>query len=414
MSRRRVVITGLGAICAIGKTAVESWAAAKRGVSGGCKVTRFDASMLGCQVACEISGFDPEAYFGEREARRYDLFCQYGLVAADEAVKDSGIDFSKEDPDLCGTITGSGIGGLTEIVEQHIKMLDKNPRRISPHFVPKLMINALSGNISIRYGLRGPNYSTVSACASSSHAIGLAFRSIRDGESDMMVTGGAEATISGLANGGFSNMRAMSTRNDDPAHASRPFDRDRDGFVMGEGAGMLVLEEAEHAKARGAEIYGEIKGFGMTADAHHITAPTPEGAGPAKAMALALKDGNADLERVNYINAHGTSTPLNDAAETRAIKTVFGAHARSMLVSSSKSMVGHVLGGSGGLELVLSVAGTKEGVVHPTINYETPDPECDLDYVPNEARDFQVDHALSNSLGFGGHNVSILFSRFDG
>ena len=414
MPRRRVVITGLGAICAIGNTAVESWAAAKRGQSGGGRVTRFDASMLGSQVACEIKGFDPEAYFGEREARRYDLFCQYGLVSADEAVRDSGLDFSAEEGDRCGCITGSGIGGLTEIVEQHAKMLAKSPRRISPHFVPKLMINALSGNISIRFGLRGPNYSTTSACASSSHAIGLAFRSIRDGESDIMVTGGSEATISGLANGGFSNMRAMSTRNDDPAKASRPFDRDRDGFVMGEGSGMLVLEEAEHAKARGAVIYAEVSGFGMSADAHHITAPTPKGEGPAKAMEMALRDGNADLERVNYINAHGTSTPLNDAAETRAIKTVFGAHARSLLVSSSKSMVGHVLGGSGGLELVLSALGTKEGVVHPTINYQTPDPECDLDYVPNEARDLRVDYALSNSLGFGGHNVSILFNRYDG
>jgi len=276
------------------------------------------------------------------------------------------------------------------------------------------MVNALSGNISIRHGLRGANYVTASACASSSHAIGLAFRSIRDGECDLCVTGGAEATITRLAMAGFSNMKAMSTRNDDPERASRPFDRDRDGFVMGEGAGMLVLEDLEHAKARGARIYAEIKGLGMTADAHHITAPTPEGDGPAKAMLGALRDGRVDPERINYINAHGTSTPLNDAAETRAIRTVFREHADRLAVSSSKSMVGHLLGASGGIELVLSSLMAHEGVLHPTINYETPDPECDLDYVPNEARPFKMDHALSNSLGFGGHNVSLLLARFDG
>jgi 3-oxoacyl-[acyl-carrier-protein] synthase II len=276
------------------------------------------------------------------------------------------------------------------------------------------MGNALSGHISIRHGLRGANYVTVSACASSSHALGLAFHAVRDGLGDIMVTGGAEATITELAMAGFSNMKAMSKRNDEPERASRPFDRDRDGFVMGDGAGMLVFEELEHAKARGAEILAEVKGFGMTADAHHITAPTPEGEGPAQAMRQALADGQVDRERVTYINAHGTSTPLNDAAETRAIRTVFGEHADRLCVSSSKSMVGHLLGGSGGLETVLTARMIHDGVINPTINYETPDPDCDLDYVPNESRETPIDHALSNSLGFGGHNVSVLFARLDG
>ena len=412
MTRRRVVVTGLGAICAVGHTAPETWAAVQAGKSGAAGVTRFDPSALACQFACEIKGFDFAAYF-DRELKKLDLFTQYGVVAADEAVKDSGIDFAAENADRCGAVAGSGIGGLNEIEQQHIRMLKKGARRVSPHFIPKLMINALSGQISIRHGLRGPNYITVSACASSSHAMGLAFHAIRCDEADVIVTGGAEATITELAMAGFSNMKAMSTRNDDPERGSRPFDRDRNGFVMGEGAGMLVFEEYERAKARGATIYAEIKGFGMTADAHHITAPTPGGEGPAKAMQMALDDGRVDKERVNYINAHGTSTPLNDAAETRAIKSVFGDHAGHLAVSSTKSMCGHLLGASGGLELAVCALSVRDGVVHPTINYETPDPDCDLDYIPNESREFRIDHALSNSLGFGGHNVSILFARLE-
>lgn len=410
---RRVVITGVGAICALGRDAQEAGRRAREGVSGAARVTRFDPSRLSCQVACEVRDWDADALFG-RDAKKLDLFCQYGVYAADEAVRDAGIEFDREDPDRCGVIAGSGIGGLNEIEGQHRLMLERGPRRISPHFIPKLMINALAGQISIRHGLKGANYITASACASSSHAMGLAFRAIRDGELDVVLTGGAEATISELAMGGFANMKAMSTRNDDPARASRPFDKERDGFVMGEGAGMLVFEELEHARARGAPIYAEVKGVGMTADAHHITAPTPEGEGPAQAMRLALQDGGVDPERVNYINAHGTSTPLNDAAETRAIHTVFGTHATKLAVSSSKSMVGHLLGASGGIELVLSAQMVRDGVIHPTINYDTPDPVCDLDYVPNEARELRIDHALSNSLGFGGHNVSLLFARFDG
>lgn len=413
MVQRRVVISGLGAVCALGNDVPTVWEAARSGRSGATRVTRFDPSEIASQVACEVRGFDGEAHFG-RDAKKLDLFCQYGVVAADEAVRDSGLDMAREDSDRCGVITGSGIGGLIEIETQFLQLKERGPRRVSPHFVPKLMINALSGQISIRHGLRGPSYITASACASSSHALGLAFQAIRDGACDVVVTGGAEATITLLAMAGFSNMKAMSTRNDDPARASRPFDRDRDGFVMGEGAGMLVFEELQHARRRGARIYAEVKGYGFTADAHHITAPTPGGEGPAKAMANALRMGGVDPERVNYVNAHGTSTPLNDAAETRAIHAVFGRHARSLCVSSSKSMVGHLLGASGGLEMVLTAKMIEQGVVHPTVNYENPDPECDLDYVPNEARELTVDHALSNSLGFGGHNVSILVARFDG
>lgn len=411
MTQRRVVITGVGVVSALGNDAPTNLAAAKAGKSGARLVTKFDASQLACRIACEVD-WDSAARFG-REAKKLDIFCQYGITAADEAIVDSGLDMSVEDGDRCGVVTGSGIGGLHGIENQYQQMLDRGPHRISPHFVPMMMINALSGQISIRHGMRAANYTTASACASSSHALGLAFRTIREGECDVIVAGGSEATITMLAMGGFSNMKAMSTRNDDPERACRPFDKDRDGFVMGEGAGMMVLEELEHAKARGARIYAEMKGFGMTADAHHITAPTPDGSGPANAMRNALRDGRCDPERINYINAHGTSTPLNDAAESRAIRTVLKEQADKLCVSSSKSMVGHILGGSGGVELVLSALMAYESVVHPTINYETPDPECDLDYVPNEARELRIDHLLSNSLGFGGHNVSLLLARFD-
>jgi len=413
MSRRRVVITGLGALCGLGNDRASVWNAAKSGRSGAGPVTRYDPDELSCRFACEVRGFDADAYFG-RDAKKLDLFSQFGVAAADEAVKHSGIDFAAEDPRRCGVVTGSGIGGLNEIERQHVIMLERGTRRVSPHFIPKLMINALAGQISIRHGLRGPNYITASACASSSHALGLALWHIRGGDSDVIVTGGAEATITKLAMAGFANMRALSSRNDEPEKASRPFDKDRDGFVMGEGAGMLVFEELEHARKRGATIYAEVKGFGMTADAHHITAPTPGGEGPADAMRLALEDGRVDPERVSYVNAHGTSTPLNDAVETRAIRSVFGEHADNLCVSSSKSMAGHLLGGSGGLEIALCAMMIHEGCVHPTINYETPDPECDLDYVPNETRELRIDHVLSNSLGFGGHNVSLLLARFDG
>jgi len=413
MSPRRVVITGVGAVCALGNDVATLREAALAGRSGAGPVRRFDPEGLSSRIACEVHGFDADALFG-RQARKYDIFTQYGCAAADEAVADSGIDFSKEDRDHCGVIAGSGIGGLYEIEKQHLVLLERGARRVTPHFVPRLMINALAGQISIRHGLRGVNFVTASACASSSHALGLALRAVRNRECDLVVSGGAEATITKLAMAGFSNMKAMSTRNDDPEHASRPFDKDRDGFVMGEGAGMVVLEELEHARSRGARIYGELKGVGMSADAHHITAPSPDGKGPARAMLAALADGRVDRERINYINAHGTSTQLNDAAETRAIRQVFGAHADKLAVSSSKSMIGHLLGASGGLEAVLCSLMMREDVVHPTINYETRDPACNLDYVPNECREMRIDHLLSNSLGFGGHNVSLLMAKFTG
>jgi len=413
MPPRRVVITGVGAVCALGNDVPTIRRGAVAGRSGAGPVRRFDPEGLGCRIACEVRDFDADSLFG-REARKYDIFTQYGCAAADQAVSDSGIDFSKEEAERCGVIAGSGIGGLHEIEKQHLVLLERGPRRVTPHFVPRLMVNALSGQISIRHGLRGVNFVTASACASSSHALGLAFRAVRDGECDVIVSGGAEATITKLAMAGFSNMKAMSTRNDDPERASRPFDRDRNGFVMGEGAGMVVLEALEHARARGATIYGEMKGIGMSADAHHITAPSPDGMGPSQAMRKACADGQVDLERVNYINAHGTSTQLNDAAETRAIRRVFGDHADKLAVSSSKSMIGHLLGASGGLEAVLCALMMRDDVVHPTINYETPDPQCDLDYVPNACREMRIDHLLSNSLGFGGHNVSLLMAKFTG
>ena len=412
MTKRRVVISGVGALCSIGDNAASSWEAAKAGRSGAARVTRFDASRIACQIACEVKSYDPEARFG-RDARKLDLFTQFAIIAADEAVADSGIDFLSEDQPRCGVIVGSGIGGLNGIEQQYKLLLEKGPRRVSPHFIPKIMINSMAGQISIRHHLKGHNYITASACASSSHAIGLALHAIRDGMMDIVVTGGSESTITELAMAGFSNMKAMSTRNDDPEGASRPFDKNRDGFVMGEGAGILVFEDLDHALARGARIYAEMKGFGMTSDAYHITAPSPDGAGPAEAMRLALQDGQVDPERVNYINAHGTSTSLNDAAESRAIRAVFGDQADKLAVSSTKSMVGHVLGASGAVELALVAKSILEGVVHPTINYETPDPDCDLDYIPNEARELRVDHILSNSLGFGGHNVSLCAARFD-
>jgi len=413
MTRRRVVITGVGALCGIGEGAASIWEAATAGRSGVARVTRFDPSRLSCQIACEVKNYDASARF-ERDARKLDLFTQFALIAADEAVRDSGVDFTAESAERCGVIVGSGIGGLNGIEEQYRIMLEKGPRRVSPHFIPKIMINSMAGQISIRHGLKGHNYITASACASSSHALGLALHAIRDGFQDIVVTGGSESTITELAMAGFANMKAMSTRNDEPERASRPFDKNRDGFVMGEGAGMLVFEELEHAKARNARIYAEVKGFVMSSDAYHITAPSPDGYGPTHGMTEALKDGEVDPERINYINAHGTSTALNDAAETRAIRAVFGEHADKIAVSSSKSMIGHLLGSSGAVELVLCAKSIETGVVHPTINYETPDPDCDLDYVPNEARELAVDHVLSNSLGFGGHNVTLCIGRFEG
>jgi 3-oxoacyl-[acyl-carrier-protein] synthase II len=416
---RRVVITGLGTLNPCGLDLKSSWEAVVAGRSGVGRITRFDAEgmEMPCLVAAELKGFNPEAWFPARDIKKLDLMTQYGLAAALMAWRDAGLPengISTIDPERGGTIIGTGIGGLDTIENTHTTIMEKGPQRVSAFFVPKMMANAIAGNISIRFGLQGPSFITASACASSNHAMALAHRSIREGEQDLCVTGGAEATITSMGMAGFNSMRAMSTRNDPPEAASRPFDRDRDGFVMGEGAGILLFEELEHARRRGARIYAEVLGSGMSADAHHITAPAPGGVGPARAMKLALQDAHLKPEDVQYINAHGTATQLNDVAETEAIKSVFGPHARKLAISSSKSMVGHLLGGSGGVEAVFTVMTIHDGVVHPTINLDNPDPQCDLDYVPKVARKLVVHNALSNSLGFGGHNVTIAFGRHSG
>jgi 3-oxoacyl-[acyl-carrier-protein] synthase II len=412
---RRVVITGVGSINALGNNARESWAAMLEGRSGIDRISHFDAADFSCQIAAEVKGFDPLTVVSKPESRKMDPFTLFGLAAAQEALTDAGMlsgeDVSGYDPDRAGCIMGVGIGGLTDIEAQKELMMERGPRRISPHFIPKIMMNAVAGRISMRYGLRGPNFVTASACASANHAIGLAMRSIKMGDADVMLTGGAEATITPLGIAGFCSLRAMSTRNDDPQAASRPFDKGRDGFVMGEGAGALVFEEYEHARRRGAEIYAEVSGFGMTADAHHITAPAPEGRGAAAAMRMALEEAGVDPSEVDYINAHGTSTPINDPLETQAVKTVFGEHAQRVAISSTKSMTGHLLGAAGAVELVVTALSIKDGRIHPTANYEERDPECDLDYVPGSAREQYVRHALSNSLGFGGHNAVLILSH---
>src|SRR5262245_36178525 len=414
---RRVVVTGIGLLNGCGSDAETAWRSCVEAKSGIGRITRFDAVGLEfpCLVAGEVKGFSPEAWVEAKEVKKMDLSTLYGIAASQMAWKDSGFAEKHPDPDRCGVILGTGIGGLDTIEHTHTTIMEKGPQRVSPFFVPKMMANSVAGNVSIRLDLRGPSFITASACASSNHAMALAMRSIRSGESDVVVTGGAEATITSMGMAGFNSMRAMSRRaNDKPTEASRPFDRLRDGFVMGEGAGVLVFEELEHAKKRGAHIYGEVRGSGMSADAFHMTAPSPGGAGPARAMQLALADAGVRPEQVQYINAHGTSTELNDLAETQAVKAVFGPHAYRLAISSSKSLFGHLLGGSGGAEAVVSVQTLRDQVIHPTINQVEKDPELDLDYVPNVAREAKVDVLLSNSLGFGGHNVSICFSRFTG
>ena len=413
---RRVVVTGVGTVNGLGHSAGQTWSRLLEGRSAVAPITHFDAGPFSCRIAAEVKDHDPSSLIDGRDLRKLDPFTVYGLCAAHEALDDAGLvqdGGAKDDafdPDMAGCTFGVGIGGLTDIEASKELMDARGPRRISPHFIPKIMMNAVSGRISMRFNLRGPNFVTASACASSNHALGLAFRSIRAGDADVMVTGGTEATITPLGIAGFCALRAMSSRNDDPTAASRPFDRDRDGFVMGEGAGCLVFEELEHARRRGAEVYAEVTGFGMTADAHHITAPAPGGRGAARAMVRALDDARVDPSEVDYINAHGTSTPVNDPLETAAIRTVFGGSADGIWVSSTKSMVGHLLGGAGAVEAVVTALTIKHGRVHPTINLENADPECDLDYVPGDARERHVRHALSNSLGFGGHNAVLVMS----
>jgi 3-oxoacyl-[acyl-carrier-protein] synthase II len=414
---RRVVITGTGLITALGTGTEKNWQALLAGKSGVGRITRFDGGKLTVNFAGEVKDFDPETFLDRRESRRMDLFCQYALVAAEMAIKESGIPIGGDNPhayipEMVGVIVGSGIGGLTSFEESHAKALQKGYDRLSPFFILQMIANMAPGRISMKYNCKGPNWSPVSACSTSAHAIGEAYKSIKWGESDAMIAGGSEAAITAMGIGGFESMRALSTRVESPETASRPFDKERDGFVMGEGAGVVVLEELEHAKKRGANIIAELVGYGANADAFHETQPAPGGEGAVRCMRLALKSAGLNPEDVGYINAHGTSTPFNDANETKAIKTVFGDHAKKLMVSSSKSMTGHMLGAAGGAECVIASLAISRGVLPPTINYTTPDPECDLDYVPNTAREVRVDVALSNSFGFGGTNAVLALRRY--
>jgi 3-oxoacyl-[acyl-carrier-protein] synthase II len=410
---RRVVVTGMGAITPIGLTVNDFWNGLFAGESGAGPITYFDTAEYDTKFACQLKGFDPLKYMDRKLAQRVDPFTQYALASADEAVKDSGIDFTKTSGERVGVIVGSGIGGMWTFQRQQETLWEtKGPHRISPFFIPMLISDIAAGRISMKYGLKGPNYATTSACATSSHAIGDAFILIQRGDADVMVTGGAEAGICPMGIGGFNAMKALSTRNDDPKRGSRPFDKDRDGFVMGEGSGMLVLEELEHAVKRGARIYAEMGGIGFTADAHHITEPAPGGEGAVRSMRLAIQDAGLKPEDVDYINAHGTSTYPNDKNETAAIKTVFGDHAKKLAVNSTKSMIGHLLGAAGAVEAVVAVKSIVENKIHATINQETPDPECDLYYVPNKPIERTVNVAISNTFGFGGHNATLLFRKF--
>lgn len=413
MSERRVVVTGMGVVNPVGLSVDEFWDSLINGRSGIGRITRFDTSEYTTQIGGELKNFDPENFgIDKRKARRSDLFVIYALAASEEAVRMSGIDFDKEDPFRCGTVLGSGIGGLMTVEEEHKKLIEKGPRRVSPFLIPSMIADMAPGEVAIRYNLKGINYSVVSACASSAHALGDAMKMIKAGAADVVVSGGCEASITPLGLAGFCSARALSTRNDDPERASRPYDAERDGFVMAEGGAILVIEELEHAKKRGANILAELVGYGATADAYHITAPQPEGLSGTEAMRISIKDAGLNPEDIQYINSHGTSTPLNDKIETQVIKNVFGDHAKKLSISSTKSMTGHLLGAAGATELVACIKTINEGIAHPTINYENPDPDCDLDYIPNQAREMKVDAALSNSLGFGGHNASLVVKRF--
>jgi len=411
LARRRVVVTGLGIVSPVGIGVSEAWPSITAGRSGIGPITRFDTSAYSSQIAGEVKGFDIGQYLPVKEARRFDTFIHYGLAASIEALKDSGLDLERENREQIGVCIGSGIGGLPLIENTHNAMLAGGPRKISPFFVPGSIINLISGQLSIMYGLQGPNLAVVTACTTANHSIGEAGRIIEYGDADVMVAGGAEACVSPLGVGGFCAARALSTRNDDPAAASRPWDQDRDGFVLGEGAGVLVLEEYEHAKARGARIYCELAGYGMSADANHITAPCEDGRGAVRCMANAMRNAGINREQIDYINAHGTSTPLGDIAETVAVKNCFGDHAHKLAVSSTKSMTGHLLGAAGGVEAVFSVLAIRDQLAPPTINLHHQDPQCDLDYVPNTARQMKIDVVLSNSFGFGGTNGSLVFRK---
>ncbi|HEU0289429.1 MAG TPA: beta-ketoacyl-ACP synthase II [Burkholderiales bacterium] len=411
MSRRRVVVTGLGIVSPVGIGVPEAWKCILAGQSGISRITRFDPAPFSSQIAGEVKGFDPAHYLSVKEARRFDTFIHYGLAGAMEAIKDSSLDFEREQREQIGVCIGSGIGGLPLIEDTHNAMLAGGPRKITPFFVPGSIINLISGQLSIMYGLKGPNLAVVTACTTANHSIGEAGRLIEYGDADVMIAGGSEACVSPLGVGGFCAARALSGRNNDPAAASRPWDKDRDGFVLGEGAGVLVLEEFEHARKRGAKIYCELVGYGMSADAHHITAPCEDGEGAVRCMANALRNAGVNRDQVDYVNAHGTSTPLGDVAETVAVKSCFGDHAKKLAVSSTKSMTGHLLGAAGGIEAVFTALAIRDQVAPPTINLVNPDPECDLDYVPNTARKMKIAVALSNSFGFGGTNGSLVFKK---
>jgi 3-oxoacyl-[acyl-carrier-protein] synthase II len=412
--KRRVVVTGLGVITPVGNDVAAAWRALLAGTSGAAGITKFDPTNFPVRFACEVKNFDPLQYMDRKEAKRADAYTQYAVAGAVQAMADAGLtDLGPVDPDRVGVILGSGIGGLRSFEEQHDVYRERGASKISPFFIPMFIADIAAGIVSMQFNAKGPNYATVSACATSAHAIGDAYRTIQYGDADVMITGGSEATVTPMAIGGFANMKALSERNDSPRTASRPFEANRDGFVMGEGSGVVVLEELEHARSRGAHIYAEIVGYGATGDAYHLTAPAPNGEGAQRAMRRAMKDASIEPADVDYINAHGTSTPANDSNETKAIKAVFGDSAYTVNVSSTKSMTGHMLGAAGAVEFIVGVLATRDRMIPPTINYETPDPELDLNFTPNCAVERDVRVVLSNSFGFGGHNVTLAIKRFE-
>ncbi len=411
--KRRVVVTGVGIVTALGNDVPTTWNALVSGGNGADYIKRFDTEKFPVKFACEVKGFDALDFLDKKEARRMGAFTHYAIAASDEAVKDSGLVIDESNAEMVGTYISSGIGDFWAIEREHEKLLTSGPDRVSPFFIVSAIVNLAAGNVSIRHGAKGPNSATATACSAGAHAIGDSFRIIERGDADVMICGGAEGAITPMSVAGFASMRALSTRNDDPKHASRPFDAERDGFVIGEGAGILILEEYESAKRRGAKIYAEIVGYGMSGDAFHVTMPDESGSGAIRVMQKAIKDAGIEPTDIGYINAHGTSTPYNDKFETLAIKQVFGEHAYKLAVSSTKSMTGHALGAAGGIEAVISALSLKNEVLPPTINYEVPDPDCDLDYIPNEARSQKVDHVLSNSFGFGGTNACLIFKRYN-
>jgi len=408
---RRVVVTGVGVISPLGTGNDKNWAALTSGQSGIAQITRFDASEFPVRIAGEVKDFNAEEYIDKKEVKKMDLFIQYSVAAAQFAMEDSGLVIDESNAERVGVLVGAGLGGLPTIERYHEALLEGGYKKISPFFIPMLIINLAPGHISMKYGAKGPNLSSVSACATGTHSIGDAYHMIKRGDADAMIAGGTESTVTPLAIGGFAVMKALSTRNEEPTAASRPFDKNRDGFVLGEGAGIVVLEEYESAKKRGAKIYAEVVGYGLTGDAYHLTAPAPGGEGAARCMKMALSGAGIAPDQVTYINAHGTSTPMNDLYETMAIKSTFGSHAKKLMISSTKSMTGHLLGAAGGIEAVFALMTIDKGVIPPTINYNDPDPECDLDYVPNTAREARVEYAMSNNFGFGGTNASILFRK---